>query len=357
MQNYGLVRRGAANAVLEAIPTPKLQDDYILVKTVTIALNPTDWTTLEAVGDDGTIVGCDYAGIVEEVGKAVRRPFKKGDRIAGFGHGGNDGNHEHGTFARYIAVKGDLQFHIPDNVTFEAACTVGVGVITTGYGLYHVLKLPLPDAISEPANTPILIYGGSTATGTLAIQFAKMSGMQVVTACSPKHFDVVKRLGADLVYDYHMNNVGEQIRQATRGQLRAVFDTVNVESSAAICAAAIGPDGGSYCNLLGLDCPRTDVTSTFFLGYSVSGESYIFEGEKYDARPEDFEFASKFVPTANRLWAEGKWTPHPQRLGAGGLLGAISGMQDMKAGRYSGEKLIYRVDETSWPQDTANLNT
>lgn len=97
MQNYGLIRRGAGTAVLEAIRVPKLQDDYILVKTVTIALNPTDWTTLEAAGDDGTIVGCDYAGIVEEVGKAVKRPFKKGDRIAGFAHGGRSRGHQSGS--------------------------------------------------------------------------------------------------------------------------------------------------------------------------------------------------------------------------------------------------------------------
>lgn len=88
-QNYGLIREGASNAVLKAIPIPKIQDDYILVRTVAIALNPTDWTTIDAKGDDGTLVGCDYAGIVEEVGKAVTKPFKKGDRIAGVGHGGS----------------------------------------------------------------------------------------------------------------------------------------------------------------------------------------------------------------------------------------------------------------------------
>ena len=87
-QNFGLIREGAGNAVLQRIPVPQLRDDYILVRTVTIALNPTDWTTLDAQGDDGTLVGCDYAGIVEEVGKAVKKPFKKGDRVAGFGHGG-----------------------------------------------------------------------------------------------------------------------------------------------------------------------------------------------------------------------------------------------------------------------------
>ncbi len=73
---------------MKQIPLPKLSSDYILVRTVAIALNPTDWTTLDAVGYAGTIVGCDYAGIVEEVGSAVKKSFKKGDRVAGFAHGG-----------------------------------------------------------------------------------------------------------------------------------------------------------------------------------------------------------------------------------------------------------------------------
>lgn len=88
MKNFGLIRRGAGKAILEPIPVPKLQDDYVLVKTVALALNPTDWTTLDAVGDDGTLVGCDYAGVVEAVGPKVTKDFRPGDRIAGFGHGG-----------------------------------------------------------------------------------------------------------------------------------------------------------------------------------------------------------------------------------------------------------------------------
>jgi NADPH:quinone reductase-like Zn-dependent oxidoreductase len=88
MQNHGLIRQGAGNAILKSIPIPKLEDDYILVRTEAIALNPTDWTTLDAKGDDGTLVGCDYAGIVVEVGKAVTKSFAVGDRVAGFAHGG-----------------------------------------------------------------------------------------------------------------------------------------------------------------------------------------------------------------------------------------------------------------------------
>ena len=67
-----------------------------------------------------------------------------------------------------------MQLRIPDNVSFEAAATVAVGIATTGYGLYKVLSLPPPDTNSSGDGEPILIYGGSTATGTIAIQFARM---------------------------------------------------------------------------------------------------------------------------------------------------------------------------------------
>ena len=69
--------------------------------------------------------------------------------------------------------------HIPDDVSFETAATVGVGIGTVGYALYKVLGLPLPH-LSKASNSwnddgnIILVYGGSTATGTLATQFAKL---------------------------------------------------------------------------------------------------------------------------------------------------------------------------------------
>ena len=87
---------------------------------------------------------------------------------------GNDANPENGAFANIIAVKGDLQMHIPDNMSLEAAATVGVGIGTTGYSLYKILNLPLPNTLLASSGEPILVYGGSTATGTLAIKFAKL---------------------------------------------------------------------------------------------------------------------------------------------------------------------------------------
>ena len=92
----------------------------------------------------------------------------------------NDANAENGAFARYIAVKEDLQMHIPDNVSFEAAATTGVGIGSAGYGLYRVLGLPFPGSTASDnssqteARGTVLIYGGSTATGSIAIQLAKL---------------------------------------------------------------------------------------------------------------------------------------------------------------------------------------
>jgi NADPH:quinone reductase-like Zn-dependent oxidoreductase len=70
-------------------------------------------------------------------------------------------------------VKDGHAAKIPNGMSFEDTATLGVGVTTVGQALYMTLKLPLP---TEPAKTsfPILIYGGSTATGTLAIQYAKL---------------------------------------------------------------------------------------------------------------------------------------------------------------------------------------
>lgn len=87
-QNYALVRTATGVAPLEPRPLPTIPPDYLLVRPVAIALNPTDWTTLDAPGLPGSVVGCDYAGIVESVGEECRARWKVGDRVAGFAHGG-----------------------------------------------------------------------------------------------------------------------------------------------------------------------------------------------------------------------------------------------------------------------------
>jgi NADPH:quinone reductase-like Zn-dependent oxidoreductase len=122
----------------------------------------------------GALLGCDYAGVVEEVGRSVDKHLKKGDSICGFAHGANSVQLEDGTFAEYIVVKGDLAMKIPENVSFEKAATLGVAMVTIGQGLYQQMKLERPLQPTK-AGRPILIYGGSGGMGTFGIQFAKLS--------------------------------------------------------------------------------------------------------------------------------------------------------------------------------------
>jgi NADPH:quinone reductase-like Zn-dependent oxidoreductase len=66
---------------------PIVREGWVLVKVKAVALNPTDWKHVEwGKADIGCRVGCDYAGVVEEVGDKVTN-FKKGDRITGWIHG------------------------------------------------------------------------------------------------------------------------------------------------------------------------------------------------------------------------------------------------------------------------------
>lgn len=62
---------------------------------------------------------------------------------------------------------------IPSHMSFTDASTLPCGLSTVALGFYKHLNIPLlPATVSD--GSWILVYGGSSATGTLAIQFAKL---------------------------------------------------------------------------------------------------------------------------------------------------------------------------------------
>lgn len=324
-------------------PIPPLRPGYIQVKTAAVALNPTDWKHIDHRASKGAINGCDYAGVVEAVGPDVQNGLKVGDRVAGFSHGSNESNHGDGAFAEHVVVKSHLSTKIPDSLSFEAASTLGCGITTVAQALYQSLELPWPN---EPATTPfpILIYGGSTATGTLAIQFAKLSGLTVITTSSPHNFDLVKRYGADHVFDYKSPTVGQDIRKLTNDNLKHVMDCISVESTAAICAEAISSKGGKYSSLLIVEkFPREDVVNTFTFAYTGFGEPFTKGGKEWPALPDHLAIQDKFWRLTGELLAQGKIQPHPHELREGGLGGILDGLDDLRKNAVSGAKLVYRV--------------
>ncbi|CBX90740.1 similar to oxidoreductase [Plenodomus lingam JN3] len=276
------------------VERPKIRPGFCLVKVQAVALNPTDHKHLHYISCEGCTLGCDYAGIIEEV-----RPgssLKKGDRIFGFLHGANLEHPEDGAFSQYTLVREGLQAIIPKSLSFEQAASLGVAITTVGMGLCQTLQLPLPgDRSSE--NTSVLIYGGSTATGTMAIQIARLAGLDVITTCSPANFALVKSLGASVAFDYNDPRCAEDIFKHTRGQLYHALDCISEGKSVEICSEGLSKDTAvqpaRYCSTLPVDFPRKDVISTFILAYTAVGEAFhkIID---HPANVNDYNAAKKF---------------------------------------------------------------
>ena len=330
-------------AEIQTVSLPKLRDGYVLAKVKSVALNPTDWKHVAFLATPGATVGCDFAGIVEEVGPKVTKGWKKGDRIAGFSHGVNALQTEDGCFADYALMKGDVALRIPDNLSFEEAATLGIGITTVGQGLYRSLGLPLPGDGSVDGAW-LLIYGGSTATGTLAIQYAKLSGARVVSINSPSNDKLVKSLGADAAFDYHDPECGAKIRKYTDDKLVQAFDCISEGDSGKICAQAISSKGGKISGLLpNVKTGRDDVSFTSTLGYMIKGEPIKFAGNDIPGVPGEFEHGKKVWALAEKLLAEGKIKVHPTDVRQGGLDKIHEGLDDMKNGKVSGKKIVYNI--------------
>lgn len=95
---------------------------------------------------------------------------------------------------------------------------------------------------------------------------------------------------------------------------------------------------------MGIDFPRDDVQNKFFLGYTVANEDFEIEGEVWPADPEDFELGKKFFSLTEKLLEQGIIKPHPLSV-RHGMEGILDGMQEMKDGKVSGVKLVYRIGD------------
>ncbi|CAN8105197.1 unnamed protein product [Discula destructiva] len=345
-----IICTAAGQAEVQTLPAPQVRDGYILVKTKAIALNPTDWKTIGLEETVGKRIGCDYAGVVEEVGQGVTKPFQKGDRVCGFVHGG--ASTENAAFAEYIIAPTHLTIKVPDNLTFEEAATLGVGLTTVGQGLYQSLELPLPDS-PLTKSVPVLIYGGSTATGILGIQFAKASGLTVITTSSPRNFDYLKSLGADAVFDYHTDTeaLAREIKELTKNELTRAWDCSPTELSTRLCALAMSDKkDGKISTLIPINKDivkkiNPGIITETTLGYTAFGEAFSRYGMTFEAKPKDREFARSFWELSRGLLADGRIKVANTAVDQGGqgLEGALKGLEALKQGKVSGTKLVYRI--------------
>lgn len=337
---------------VHTIPLPPLRPSYMLVKVHSVALNPTDWkhAYYGTAASPWGILGCDYSGTVLAIGDEVTKKFEVGDKIYGCVHGGNFNECYDGAFAEYIMVKGDVAMHVPEErkeLDMGDLSTVGLGAITVGQGLFQPgfgFGLSLPVEGSEGGKGEwIFVAGGSTATGSLAIQFLKLAGYKVVTTCSPRNFEFVKSRGADEIFDYNDKECAAKINKLTENKLRYAWDTTQERPD--VLAEALSSDSSiaHYGDISGNEFPRKDVKQTMTSMYTSFGEYHVKYGQEWPASKEDWEFAKMWMGLTEKFVAEGKVKPHRKQVEEGGLEGVLKGIDDLRAEKVSGAKLVYRI--------------
>ena len=152
------------------------------------------------------VLGMEFAGIIESVGKAVTQ-FQAGDQV--FGSAG----FRFGAHAEYLCLPEDALLAIkPVNMTLEEAAAVLFGAVSA----LHFLR-----QAKIQAGQRVLVYGASGSVGVFAVQLAKHFGARVTGVCSNANLDLVKSLGAGEVLDY----TREDFSRAGR-VYDIVFDTV-----------------------------------------------------------------------------------------------------------------------------------
>jgi NADPH:quinone reductase-like Zn-dependent oxidoreductase len=167
------------------------------------------------------------------------------------------------------------------------------------------------------------------------------SGYRVLTTCSSRNFDLVKSLGAEEAFDYKDEDCAKKIKEYARGELKYVWDTIALESTAKICADVIAP-GGTYGAILVVKLPRDDVKETWSLGYTAVGDPVKKGKYDYPDTTGDFEFARKWIEVVDPLLAEGKIKTHPAKVDHG-LDKVLEGCDLLRHDKVSGQKLVYTV--------------
>lgn len=160
--------------IVEDAALPSYGKHDLLVQVMAVALNPCDWKMPSQFPSEGATSGCDFAGIVVRVG-AANSSFEIGHRVFGAVRGASCDDHTEGSFAEFLRVEAAFTLHVPDRMSWTAAASLG-GVVPATLGLALFDRDDCAGTVLDPAkgNVPVLIWAGSSAIGTMAIQLCKL---------------------------------------------------------------------------------------------------------------------------------------------------------------------------------------
>lgn len=174
------------------IAKPIQGDREVLVRVAAASVNPRDWLLQEgryqfksALGPFPIVLGSDFSGVVEAVGRGVSR-FKAGDAVFGM-------QSRMGAFAEWIAVPEAILAAKPSEMSHADAAAIPCAGLTAYQALVTIGGLR--------AGQAVLVNGATGGVGSYAVQIAKQLGGRVTAVASRHNADLCRDLGADQVID------------------------------------------------------------------------------------------------------------------------------------------------------------
>ncbi|CAL1717200.1 unnamed protein product [Somion occarium] len=316
----------------------------VLVRIEATALNPIDWKVkatayLDIIKEHPAILGTVAAGVVVALGVGVTK-FAVGDKQGFF-------TNRLGTFKQYTLIAAEIAAKIPDNVTFDQAATVPLGIFTSVVGLYAHgwecggvgLTPPWkPGGRGKYVGQPVVIFGGSSSVGQYTIQLARLSGFSpIITTASPHNNDRVKALGATHTIDRHHppSEIIAEVKKITSGPIQIVYDATSLESTQKTAYEIVAP-GGTLILVLPSLIPKEKTSPD---------KKIIFTYGTVHA-PENRALGISLYQNITRLLASGDIKPDPVEVLPGGLAAIPEGLERMKRDLVSGKKLVVHPQET-----------
>jgi len=263
-------RNGTAREVLRVgeVGTPRAGAGEVRVKLVKSGVNPSDvksrMGTTRKIAFPRVIPHSDGAGVIDEVGDGIPKS-RIGERVWVWN---GQWKRAFGTAAEFVVLSAAQAVPLPENVNFDAGACLGIPAMTAAHAV----------ALAEAAKgTTLLVSGGAGAVSQYIIQFAKMSGANVITTISSaEKAKVARETGADHTIDYKRENVGDRVMEITgkRG-VDAVIE-MDLSANAKLIAGVLRPKGsvivygtGPEATLPAAFCLVNSIRLQFFLVYEL----------------------------------------------------------------------------------------
>lgn len=196
---------GPEALVLTDVETPEPQAGEVRIKVAAAGVNRAD--VMQRMGHYNPppgmteIPGLEVSGTIDAVGEDVTE-WVVGDEVCALLVGGG--------YAEQVTVPAAQVLPIPAGVDLIEAAALPEVVSTVWSNVFLTANL-------QPGET-LLVHGGSSGIGTMAIQLAREVGARVaVTAGSQDKLDVCRELGAEILVNYRDQDFVEELNNATDG--------------------------------------------------------------------------------------------------------------------------------------------